>query len=145
MVEVLQPMNLAPRRCWLRSIRRRRYQFGHRIISNRCYANTEFGAAGKTRCLVTAGEPECQGNRPRTEAGPEDQGCEAQPPRASVQRRNDGPRDGTINPLGLIVLLPSPGLHERGHGYCRQNKNNDDGEYFKGPHNADLRQASHLP
>ena len=43
------------------------------------------------------------------------------------------------------VLLSSTGLHERGHDHCRQNKNYDDGECFKGVHCADLRQASHLP
>ena len=43
------------------------------------------------------------------------------------------------------VLLSSPGLHERDRDHCRQNKNNYDGERFKGPHSADLRQASQHP
>ena len=52
--------------------------------------------------------------------------------------------DNGFSPLRDAVLLSSPGLHERGHDHCHQNKNNDDGECFKGPHSADLRQASHL-
>ena len=43
------------------------------------------------------------------------------------------------------VLLSPPGLHERDRDHCRQNKNNYDGERFKGPHSADLRQASQHP
>ena len=44
----------------------------------------------------------------------------------------------------IKLLLSSPGLHEHGHDHCHQNKNNDDGQCFKGPHSADLRQARSL-
>ena len=40
-------------------------------------------------------------------------------------------------------VLSSPGLYERDHERCHQNKDNDDRERFKVSHSADLCQVSH--